>query len=239
MLVVPAIDLEDGRCVRLYEGERGSSRVVAEDPVAVAEQFAAAGASRIHVVDLDGAFDGAPKNIETIRRVVEAVDVEVEVGGGLRTAAAVEAVLEAGARYAMLGTMIVKDPETFVSLCARHPGRILAGIDARDGLVRTEGWVGVTDRTTTEIARFAADSGAAGIVTTDISRDGTGKGVNVGATVALAELVPVPVFASGGVANLADIEALRTTKVAGVVVGRALYDGDIDLAEAIRLASVR
>lgn len=236
MLILPAIDLSEGRCVRLVEGARDSTRTVASDPVAVAKQFVAAGAVRIHVVDLDGAFDGRPKNLDVIRSIVDAVDAEIEVGGGLRTAEAVDALLAAGVRYAMIGTMIVKAPDTFAALCAKHPGRIVAGIDGRDGLVRTEGWTEGSDRTVLDVARFAEEVGAAGIITTDIARDGTGQGVNVQATVDVAEAVGVPVFASGGVKSLADVDALRVTPVAGVVVGRAIYDGDLDLAEAIARA---
>lgn len=233
MLVVPAIDLSDGRCVRLYEGARDSTRTVAEDPVAVARAFVEAGAERIHVVDLDGAFDGRPKNLGVIRAIVDAVDVDVEVGGGLRDAAAVDALFDAGVRFAMIGTMIVKAPDTFTALCRAHPDRILAGIDGRDGYVRTEGWTEASDRTVLDVARFVADAGACGIITTDITRDGTGKGVNVQATVDLATAVSIPVYASGGVKDLGDIDALLPTNVAGVIVGRAIYDGDLDLRAAI------
>lgn len=236
MLIVPAIDLSDGRCVRLYEGARDSTRVVADDPVAVAKGFAAAGAKRIHVVDLDGAFEGESKNAETIAAIAAAVDVDIEVGGGLRSAAAVERLFASGVRFAMIGTMVVRASDDFAALCRAHPGRIIAGIDGRDGLVRTEGWVGESDRTVLDVARFAEEAGACAVVTTDIARDGTGHGVNVESTVAVATALSIPVLASGGVAGLTDIEALRDTKVAGVVIGRAIYDGDLELEAALRIA---
>jgi phosphoribosylformimino-5-aminoimidazole carboxamide ribotide isomerase len=239
VLIVPAIDLSEGRPVRLREGVRDTSRVVADDPVAVARSFEAAGAQRIHVVDLDGAFEGASKNGETIRAIASAVGVEVEVGGGLRSAEAVELLFGTGVRYAMIGTMVVKAPDDFAALCRAWPGRIIAGIDGRDGLVRTDGWVGQTDRTVLGVARFAQDAGACAVITTDIARDGTGLGVNVESTSAVAEALSIPVLASGGVRSRSDIEALAGTKVAGVVVGRALYDGDLELEEALRIAGTQ
>lgn len=236
MLVIPAIDLKDGRCVRLVEGRADTSRIVSDDAVAQAKAFEAQGASRIHVVDLDGAFDGAPKNADLIGRIARAVDVPVQVGGGLRDARAIEAVFGAGAAFAILGTLAVDDPEAFRALCGRFEGRIIAGVDGRDGQAATDGWVKASERTVLDVAKETEAAGAASIITTNIARDGTGEGVDVTGTQALAEAVGIPVIASGGVKGLGDVQALAATSVAGVVVGRALYDGDLDLAAAIRLA---
>lgn len=235
MLVIPAIDLKDGECVRLVEGRLGTERTVSHDAVAQAKAFEAAGAQRLHVVDLDGAFEGRPKNATLIARIAHAVDIPVQVGGGLRTREAVQAVFDAGASYAILGTMAVDDPETFSAIANAFNGRIIAGIDGRDGRVATDGWMKDSERTIEDVARFAAEAGAAAIITTDIARDGTGQGVNATFTDDLAHKVPIEVIASGGVRDLSDIQTLAGTSVAGVVVGRALYDGDLDLATALRV----
>jgi phosphoribosylformimino-5-aminoimidazole carboxamide ribotide isomerase len=236
MIVIPAIDLKGGRCVRMVEGRLGTERVVSPDAIAQARAFADAGAERIHVVDLDGAFEGAPKNASLIEAIVRAVGVPVEVGGGLRDEATVGAVLASGAAYAIVGTMAVTDPELLARICARHPGRIIAGVDAKQGRVATEGWVAESTLTALEVARRAEDCGVSAVITTDIARDGTGQGVNVEATEALAKALRIPVIASGGVAGIQDLRALAAASIFGVVVGRAIYDGSLDLEEAIEAA---
>lgn len=235
MLVIPAIDLKGGRCVRLTEGRLETERVYAEDPAAQARAFLAAGADRIHVVDLDGAFAGRPENQAAIAAITAAAGaVPVEVGGGLRDLASVERVLGAGARFAILGTLLVKDPEAFAQICRRFPGQIIAGIDARDGRVAIDGWAVESSEDALAVALRAGNLGAAAIIFTDIARDGTGKGVNAAASDRLARAVGLPVIASGGVSGIDDLVALRGTAVAGVVVGKAIYEGRVDLAEAIR-----
>lgn len=235
MRVIPAIDLSAGRCVRLVEGRPGTGSTYSDDPAAQARAFVEAGATRIHVVDLDGAFKGVPENQAAIRAIVAAVAgrAEIEVGGGLRGEEDVARVLALGASFAILGTMLVKAPDRFRALCAAHPGRIVAGIDARDGRVATDGWLEATSVDAGELASRAASYGACAIIHTDISRDGTGRGVNVEATRAIARAAPIPVFASGGVDSLDDLRAIAATEIAGVVVGRALYEGRFGLRDAL------
>jgi len=238
LLVIPAIDLKGGRCVRLVQGDMARETVYADDPTQVAREFERAGAQWIHVVDLDGAVHGKPVNEAAIAAVCRSVRARVEVGGGIRDLATLERVLAVGAGRVVLGTAALEDPEFFAAACARHPGAILAGIDARRGMVSVEGW---TRDSTTDVATLAAqvrDAGAAGIVFTDISRDGTGAGVNADAVGTLAAQVDLPVIASGGVASLDDIRALaalRRPNLAGVIVGRAIYTGAVDLATALRI----
>jgi phosphoribosylformimino-5-aminoimidazole carboxamide ribotide isomerase len=238
VLVIPAIDLKDGRCVRLVQGDMARATVYADDPVAVARGFEAAGAEWIHVVDLDGAVRGAPVNAAPIAAICAAVGARVEVGGGIRDRATLARVFAAGAGRVVLGTAALEDPAFFAAVCRAHPGGILAGIDARRGKVAVAGWI---KDSTTEVAALAArvrDAGAAGIVFTDISRDGTGEGVNAPAVDALAAAVDLPVIASGGVASLDDVRALAALgrpNLAGVIVGRALYTGAVDLAAALRV----
>jgi phosphoribosylformimino-5-aminoimidazole carboxamide ribotide isomerase len=238
MLVIPAIDLKGGRCVRLVQGDMQRETVFAEDPVAVARDFERAGAEWIHVVDLDGAISGRPVNEEAIARVCRGVGAMIEVGGGIRDLATLERVLGAGAGRVVLGTAALEDPEFFATACRRHPGRILAGIDARKGKVSVAGW---TKDSTTDAAGLAVEvqrAGAAAIVFTDIARDGTGDGVNAAAVDALAAEVDVSVIASGGVASLDDIRKLRALgrrNLDAVIVGRAIYVGAVDLATALRV----
>jgi phosphoribosylformimino-5-aminoimidazole carboxamide ribotide isomerase len=238
MLVIPAIDLKDGRCVRLVRGDMEQATVYAEDPVAVARGFEAAGAEWIHVVDLDGAIRGAPVNAEAIASVCRAVRARVEVGGGVRDLATLERVFAAGAGRIVLGTAALEDPEFFAEACRRHPDAILAGIDARAGKVAVAGWMRDSATDVAALAARVAAAGAAGVVFTDIARDGTGAGVNAVAVDALAASVALPVIASGGVASLDDVRALcarRRPNLIAVIVGRALYTGAIDLATALRL----
>jgi len=238
MLVIPAIDLKDGRCVRLVRGDMTQVTVYSDDPAAVARGFEAAGAEWIHVVDLDGAIRGAPVNADAIATVCRAVGVRVEVGGGVRDLATLERVFAAGAGRVVLGTAALEDPDFFRAACRRHPGAILAGIDARRGRVSVAGWTRDSGTEAGTLAARVAEAGAAAIVFTDIARDGTGEGVNAAAVDALAAQVTLPVIASGGVASLGDVRtlvALRRPNLTGVIVGRAIYTGAVDLAAALRL----
>ena len=232
MLVIPAIDLKDGRCVRLLEGKADTAWSVNPDPVAQARAFEEAGAKRLHVVDLDGAFEGGPKNTDLIAAIIRAVSIPVQVGGGLRTPEAVANCFARGAAYAILGTLLAEDPETFSTIAEAHPGRIIAGIDAKNGRVATQGWVVEANLDAISAARRAESAGAAAVITTDIARDGTGRGVNVPFCRSLAEAVAIPVMASGGVHSAEDLKHLEGTGVAGVVVGRALYDGTLAMSQA-------
>ena len=235
MIVIPAIDLQGGRCVRLVEGRADSATVFGEDPVAMARQWAERGARRLHVVDLDGAFAGAPRHASALHAMVAAVpEVPVQVGGGLRDLPALEAVFETGARWAVLGTAAALEPALLGAACARWPGRILVGVDAVDGQVAVRGWLDVLPLGAHELARRSAAAGAAGVIYTDIRRDGTGRGPNLEATAALAAASALPVIASGGIAGLDDLVRLAAIpNVVGAIVGRALYTGAVDLRAAM------
>jgi phosphoribosylformimino-5-aminoimidazole carboxamide ribotide isomerase len=236
MIVIPAVDLREGRCVRLREGRDDARTVFSDDPVAMAERWAAAGAERLHVVDLDGAFAGAPRQTALIAKIVSAVrPVPVEAGGGLRDVAAVEAVLETGVAWAVIGTRAAVDGAFLADVGRRFGERVIVAADARGDRVAIRGWTESSDLTVLELGRRARAAGAGAVLYTDVSRDGTGLGPNVAATGALAQAVRVPVLASGGVARVDDLLALaRVPGVLGTVVGRAIYAGDIDLAAAIR-----
>lgn len=234
MLIIPAIDLKDGRCVRLKQGDMASATVFSDDPVAMARRWEASGARRLHVVDLDGAFAGGPAQSDLVRAMIRAVSIPVQVGGGLREMAHVETVLDAGARWAIVGTRAALDPAFLGEVCERFGERLLIGIDASDGRVAVDGWTRVLDLDAMALARDAAAAGAAGIVYTDIARDGTQGGPNLWSTEAVARAAAIPVLASGGVGSLDDIRQLATVPgLAGVVVGRALYSGAVDLAAAV------
>jgi len=235
VIVIPAIDLQDGRCVRLVEGRPDTATVFGDDPVAWARRWAAEGARRLHVVDLDGAFAGAPRHAALIAAMVAAVaPVPVEVGGGLRDLTAVEAALATGARWAILGTRAALDPVFLETAGARWPGRILVGVDAVDGRVAVNGWATVLPLAATELAGRAAGAGAAGVIYTDVRRDGTGRGPNLEATAALAATAGLPVIASGGIGGVEDLCRLAAIPgVVGAIVGRALYDGALDLRAAL------
>jgi phosphoribosylformimino-5-aminoimidazole carboxamide ribotide isomerase len=236
--IVPAVDLRAGRCVRLLQGRADAETVFSDDPVAMARRWQEARAPRLHVVDLDGAFAGRPAQTDLIRAMIAAVGVPVQVGGGLRELGHVEAVLEAGARWAIVGTRAALDAAFLGQVCDRFEKRILVGIDASDGRVAVDGWTRVLDLEAVALARDAAAAGAAGIVFTDIARDGTQSGPNLGSTEAVAKAAGIEVFASGGVGSLEDIRRLATVPaLAGVIVGRALYSGAVDLPTA--LAEVR
>jgi len=235
MIVIPAIDLQNGRCVRLVEGRADSATVFGDDPVAMARRWAERGARRLHIVDLDGAFEGTPRHAALIRAMVEAVPgVPVQIGGGLRDLPQLEAALATGARWAVLGTAAALEPSVLDAACRRWPGQILVGVDAVDGRVAVRGWTDVLSLTAAELTRRAAAAGAVAVVYTDIRRDGTGRGPNVEATAALAADAAVPVIASGGVSTVDDLVRLAAVpNVGGAIVGRALYTGAVDLGAAI------
>ncbi len=238
MILYPAIDLKDGQCVRLLRGEMDSATVFNDDPAGQARAFAEAGFEWLHLVDLNGAFAGRPVNGPAVAAILEAVDLPVQLGGGLRDLATIEHWLDAGVFRVVLGTAAVKDPELVRSACRAFPGRVAVGIDARGGLVAVEGWAETSELTALELARRFEDAGVAAIVHTDIARDGALEGPNVAATAALAEAVSIPVIASGGVGSLDDLAALLAVEdrgVAGVIVGRALYDGRLEPALALAL----
>jgi phosphoribosylformimino-5-aminoimidazole carboxamide ribotide isomerase len=234
MIIVPAIDLLGGKAVRLKEGRREDATVYHERPWELAATFAAGGAARVHIVDLDGAFAGAPRQLDLVRRVLEAASLPMQVGGGIRDEAAVDAVLGAGARWAVLGTAAVKDPALVERVCRRHPDKVIVAVDARDGRVAVDGWTTTSDIDAVELAARAAGWGAAKILYTDVSRDGLRGGPNVAATARLqAALGAVPVLASGGIGSLADLRALAAAGVRECIVGRAIYDGVFTVAEAV------
>lgn len=240
MLVIPAIDLKGGKCVRLRQGRMDDETVFSDDPVAIAGHWVEAGARRLHVVDLDGAVSGQPKNAEIVGAIARAFpDLPVQVGGGIRTDESALAYLEAGVQYVIIGTKAVSAPHFVNDLCLEFPGHVIVGLDARDGKVAIDGWSKLSHHDVVDLAQHFEADGVAAIIYTDISRDGMMQGVNVEATVRLAQSVHIPVIASGGVTTLEDIRrlcAVREEGIEGVVVGRALYEGTVDLAEAQQLA---
>ena len=237
MEVIPAIDLLDGKCVRLYQGDYTKSQVFDHNPVAVARQWEEQGASRLHLVDLDGAKAGKTSNLEAIEAIVKALTIPVQVGGGLRDRTSVSRLLEMGVQRAILGTVAVEQPELITEWCAQFPQQIVVGIDARNGKVATRGWLETSEVLATDLASRMAKQGAAAIIYTDIHRDGTMSGPNMSALRELATAIDIPVIASGGVSSLTDLLsllALEPLGVTGAIVGRAIYTGDIDLKEAIQ-----
>jgi phosphoribosylformimino-5-aminoimidazole carboxamide ribotide isomerase len=238
MILFPAIDLKDGQCVRLFQGDMDQVTVFGDDPAAQARDFAAAGAKWLHVVDLNGAVSGRPVNEDAVTAILDAVDIPVQLGGGIRDRDTIEFWLERGVRRVILGTIAVRDPALVEQASRKHPGRVAVGIDARDGMVAVEGWTETSATTALDLAKRFRDSSLAAIIYTDISRDGAMQGPNIEATVELARAISVPVIASGGVSSMADLEALKKAGqglLQGVISGRALYDGRIDLAAAIGL----
>ena len=234
MILYPAIDLKDGQCVRLLHGDMDKATVFGDDPAAQAAAFADAGCDWLHLVDLNGAFAGQPVNAAAVEAILARVAVPVQLGGGIRDMATIESWLERGLARVILGTVAVEDPGLVREAARRFPGQVAVGIDARAGRVATKGWAEETDIMVTDLAKSFEDAGVAAIIYTDILRDGAMGGPNIAATEALARAVTIPVIASGGVASLADLIALRDTGViAGAISGRALYDGAIDLAEAL------
>jgi len=238
VILFPAIDLKDGLAVRLEQGDMARATVFNRDPAAQAHVFQSQGFEYLHIVDLDGAFAGKPVNAAAIDRILETVSLPVQLGGGVRDMATVDGWLGKGVTRVIIGTAAVRDP-AFVKEAARtHPGRVAVGLDARDGNVAVEGWAETSQLSALEIAKRFEDAGVAAIIYTDIARDGLLKGLNLDATIALAEAVSIPVIASGGLASIADVEALLTpaaSKLAGAIAGRALYDGRLDPAAALAL----
>lgn len=239
MLIIPAIDLKEGRCVRLEQGEMTRETVFSLHPARVAEKWKSQGAEWLHLVDLDGAFAGEPKNKEAVRGIRAAVDLRLELGGGIRTLAAIEDYLALGIDRAIIGTAAYEQGDFVAQACRAFPGHIAVGIDARNGNVAIKGWAEQTPMPAADLARRCEDHGVTALIYTDIYRDGMLTGVNVQATQVFARAVSVPVIASGGVASIEDVVRLRPLEgdgVVGAIVGKALYAGTIDLAEAIRLA---
>jgi phosphoribosylformimino-5-aminoimidazole carboxamide ribotide isomerase len=236
MILIPAIDLKEGRCVRLRQGRMEDDTVFSEDPVSVATQWVEQGARRLHLVDLDGAFAGAPRNAEIVTAICRAFpQLPVQIGGGIRSDAIADAYIAAGVQWVIIGTLAVKQPEFVKRLCRRLPGKVIVGLDARNGMVATEGWADASEHNAIDVARGFEDAGVAAIVYTDIARDGMMQGVNVAATSELATQISIPVIASGGMSSPADIDALlqaQGTPISGVIIGRALYEGTIDLVAA-------
>lgn len=239
MLVIPAIDLKDGHCVRLKQGRMEDATTYGDDPVAMAARWVEAGARRLHLVDLNGAFEGKPVNGEAVTAIARAYPaLPIQIGGGIRSAQTIEHYLEAGVGYVIIGTQAVKQPEFVGEMCRLFPGRVIVGLDARDGYVATDGWAKVSTLKATELAKRFADDGVSSIVYTDIARDGMMQGVNLAATVELARDGGLPVIASGGVTNLDDIRGLAgfaDQGILGAITGRAIYEGSLDVAEAQRL----
>lgn len=240
MILYPAIDLKGGQCVRLKHGEMDQATVYNPDPAAQARSFAASGFRWVHVVDLDGAFAGSPRNAEAVDAIIAAVDLPVQLGGGIRDLRTVEAWLSRGLKRVILGTAAVKNPDLVREAARNFPGRVAVGIDARDGFVAVEGWAEVSRLPARELAERFRDAGVAAIIFTDIGRDGVLTGVNVEATADLARGLGIPVIASGGLASIADVHALKAREadgIAGVIIGRALYDGRVDPTQALRAAA--
>lgn len=242
MIVIPAIDLKDGKCVRLEQGLMDKDTVFNDNPGAQARAWQEQGAELLHIVDLDGAFAGEPKNRGAIEDIIKSITIPAQLGGGIRDIATIEAYLSLGLSRVIIGTAAQRNPELVLEACARFPGRIVVGIDAKDGMVAVQGWAEVTDITAVELARKFEDCGVAAIIYTDISRDGMLQGPNLEATRTLAEAVSIPIIASGGVSSLKDIEnlmAIEAAGITGVITGKAVYTGAISLNEAIALTKGR
>ncbi|MFT4767027.1 MAG: phosphoribosylformimino-5-aminoimidazole carboxamide ribotide isomerase [Glaciecola sp.] len=236
MLIIPAIDLKDGECVRLRQGEMDDSTVFSDDPVATAQRWVDAGCRRLHLVDLNGAFAGMPVNGDAVTAIAAKFpDLPIQIGGGIRSLETIEFYLRAGVSYVIIGTQAVKEPTFVAEACAAFPDKIIVGLDARDGRVATDGWAEVSALQATDLARRFAGDGVSAIVYTDIARDGMMQGVNVEATLDVAQAGGIPVIASGGITNMRDIRALAALRGAGImgaITGRAIYEGSLDLAEA-------
>ncbi len=236
MLLLPAIDLKDGQCVRLRQGKMEDTTVFSDSPVDTATRWVEAGAKRLHLVDLNGAFDGKPVNNDSVQAIAKKFpDLPIQIGGGIRDAKTVQAYLDAGVTYCIIGTKAVEDPDFVIDLCKQFPERIIVGIDAKNGMVATDGWDKVSSVSAIELAQKFEQAGVVAIVYTDIARDGMMKGVNIEATVELAKSISIPVIASGGVSNMMDIIELcevQSSGITGTILGRSIYEGTIDLAQA-------
>ena len=237
MLLIPAIDLKDGRCVRLQQGDMQASTTFGEDPAAMARRWLDAGARRLHLVDLNGAFAGKPQNFAAIKAILKEVgeDIPVQLGGGIRDLDTIEKYIDSGLQYVIIGTAAVKNPGFLKDACTAFGGHIIVGLDAKDGKVATDGWSKLTGHEVVDLAKKFEDWGVESIIYTDIGRDGMLSGINIDATVKLAQSLSIPVIASGGLSNMADIEQLCAVEdegVEGVICGRAIYSGDLDFAAA-------
>ena len=238
MILFPAIDLKEGLAVRLQQGDRTRATIFHRDPAAQAQAFETQGFKHLHVVDLDGAFAGKPMNGDAVERILETVGLCVQLGGGIRDMATIDAWLEKGVNRVIIGTAAVRNPALVKDAAKKYPGKIAVGLDARGGKVAVQGWAEISELSALEIARRFEDAGVAAIIYTDVTRDGMLKGLNLDATIALADAVSIPVIASGGLASIEDIKALlepRARKLQGAIAGRALYDGRLDAAEALKL----
>ena len=241
MILYPAIDIKDGVCVRLLRGNMSSVTIFNTNPADQGRAFAEAGFEWLHIVDLNGAMEGRPGNVDAVAAILEAVDMPAQLGGGIRNFETIERWLDAGVHRVILGTAALANPELVMAACKRHPGRVAVGIDARDGRVAVEGWAKTSEVRALDLALKFEDSGVAAIIYTDINRDGAMSGINIEATVDLAFALPTPVIASGGVSSVSDLLELKANQesgIDGVICGRALYDGRIDPAEALRLVGV-
>jgi phosphoribosylformimino-5-aminoimidazole carboxamide ribotide isomerase len=240
MLLIPAIDLKDGKCVRLRQGRMDEDTVYSDDPVAMAEHWVEAGARRLHIVDLNGAIQGRPVNIQIIRRIAERLPkVPIQVGGGIRNEDTIQTYLDAGVSYTIIGTRAVTAPHFVADMCMEFPGHIIVGLDIRDGKLAIEGWSKLSHNNVVDLAHRLEQEGVAAFIHTDISRDGMMSGVNIEATVSLARTLAIPVFASGGITSLNDIRALCEVAhegIEGAITGRAIYEGSLDFRAAQRLA---
>lgn len=238
MILFPAIDLKSGEAVRLRQGDMARATVFSRDPAALARAFAEQGFTYLHLVDLDGAFSGKPVNAAAVERILAAVKIPVQLGGGIRERSTIDAWLDKGVARVIVGTAAVRDPALVKAAARAYPGRIAVGLDARDGKIAVEGWSQTSTLSALDVARRFEDEGVAAIVYTDVNRDGMLEGLNLDATLALAEKISLPVIASGGLASLADVRALlepRAQKLEGAIAGRALYDGRLDAAAALSL----
>jgi len=240
MLLIPAIDLKDGLCVRLRQGRMEDDTVFSDDPVAMARHWVERGARRLHLVDLNGAFAGEPVNGEIVKAIAkEFPDLPIQIGGGIRTPEIIEAYLSAGVRWLIIGTKAVQEPAFVGEMCKRFPGHIIVGLDAKDGMVATDGWANVTDINVIELAKRFENDGVSSIIYTDINRDGMMQGVNIDATVRLAESMSIPVIASGGITNLDDVRglcAVAKSGIEGAITGRAIYEGSLSFEAGQQLA---
>lgn len=243
--LIPAIDLKEGRCVRLRQGRMEDATVFSDDPVAMALHWQQQGARRLHVVDLDGAFAGRPVNGDVIAAICAALEIPVQIGGGIRDAVTLQGYLDVGVRWGIIGTRAAKEPGWALEVARAYPGQVIVGIDARKGLVATEGWAAATELAAVDLARRFEDGGVAGIIYTDIDRDGMLSGINLDETVRLAEATDLPIYASGGLASMADVELLATAiercsgRLAGCISGRALYEGTLDFRQASEILAGR
>jgi len=240
MLLIPAIDLKQGKCVRLRQGKMDDETIFSDDPVAMAGRWVEAGARRLHIVDLDGAFAGEPVNAGVIHDIAEAYpDLPIQVGGGIRHEDTVQTYLEAGVQYCIIGTKAVSAPHFVNDLCVEFPGHIIVGLDAKDGKVAIDGWSKLSNHDVVDMAKHFEDDGVEAIIFTDISRDGMMKGVNLDSTVELAQAITIPVIASGGITNIDDVRELSKVAeegISGAITGRAIYEGTLDFAEGQNLA---